>query len=95
MVFEDFQFDSLAMLSTHSAALNMVEASGPCHLVLDSGFSSTYAVPFFARRPMKQAALRLDIGGKMLSNLLGETISATKEFNLIGEYAILSDIKER
>lgn len=94
MVFEDFQFDSLAMLSTHSAALNTVEASGPCHLVLDSGFSSSYAVPFFARRPMKQAALRLDIGGKLLMNLLGETISATKEFNLIGEYAILGDIKE-
>lgn len=42
---------------------------------------------------MKQAAMRLNVGGKLLTNLLGETLS-TKDYNLTGELAILNDIKE-
>jgi len=37
--------------------------------------------------------LRLDVGGKLLTNLLTETISV-KEFNLQGEFGVANDIKE-
>ena len=53
----------------------------PCHLVINSGFSFTTAIPFFEQKPMKHAALRLDVGGKLMTNLLMESIS-NKEFNL-------------
>jgi actin-related protein 6 len=43
---------------------------------------------------MKHAALRIDVGGKLLSNLFCEMIS-TKDFNLHGEFMIVNDIKER
>ena len=42
---------------------------------------------------MKQAAQRVDIAGKKLTNLLGELLSG-KDYNLIGEVSILSEIKE-
>lgn len=57
-------------MTPHSAALNNI-AGGSCHLVLDCGQSFSQVVPFLSRRPLKQAAQRVDIGGKKLTNLLG------------------------
>ena len=68
--------------------------SSPACLVIDSGFSSTYGVPFFNGVPMKHAALRVDVGGKLLTNLLIETISH-KDFNLKGEFGVVNDMKEK
>ena len=50
-------------------------------MVLDSGFSFTYGVPFFNGIPLKYAATRIDVGGKLLTNLLNEVVSY-KEVNL-------------
>jgi actin-related protein 6 len=49
--------------------------------VIDSGFSFTYGVPFFNGLPLKHAATRIDVGGKLLTNLLTEVISY-KDVNL-------------
>lgn len=65
-----------------------------CQLVVDTGFSFTYTVPFFGGLPLKQAATRIDIGGKLLTNLLNEIISY-KEYNLTGETLLVNDIKEQ
>jgi actin-related protein 6 len=62
--------------------------------VIDSGFSFTYGVPFFNGIPIKHAAQRIDVGGKLLTNLLIETISH-KDFNLKGEFGIVNDMKEK
>ena len=50
-------------------------------MIVDSGFSFTYGVPFFNGYPLKYAATRIDVGGKLLTNLLNELISY-KEVNL-------------
>lgn len=42
---------------------------------------------------MKQGSLRLNVGGKLLTNLLAETLSL-KQFNLIGEYHVVSHMKD-
>lgn len=55
-----------------------------CQLVIDSGFSFTHVVPFFDGFPLKHASIRLDVGGKLLTNLMMETLSY-KEVNLQGE----------
>lgn len=60
-----------------------------CELVVDSGYSFTYAVPFFQGLPLKHAATRIDVGGKMLTNLLMETLSH-KDVNLRGETHIVN-----
>ena len=43
---------------------------------------------------MKQAAVRIDVGGKLMTNLLCEVISQ-KDFNLQGEFMLVNDIKEK
>jgi len=63
-------------------------------LVLESGFSFTYAVPFLGNYPIKHAATRIDIGGKLLTNLLTETLSF-KEINLQGETFLVNQVKEQ
>ena len=90
------------MVTPHTMLLrNMIaqqeeesKSNSPCHLVVDSGFSFTNVVPFFNGIPMKHSSLRLDVGGKLLTNLLTESISQ-KDFNLQGEFGIVNDIKER
>jgi len=78
VAFEDFEFDALLMTSTHSmireaaAQEHAADLSEICTLVLDSGFSFTYGVPFFNGLPLKYAATRIDAGGKLLTNLLNE-----------------------
>lgn len=62
-------------------------------MVIDSGFSQTYVVPCFEGIPMRHCATRIDVGGKLLSNLLMETLSF-KEINLKNEVAIVNQIKE-
>lgn len=62
--------------------------------MIDTGFSFTYGVPYFQGKPMKYAATRIDVGGKLLTNLLNEMISF-KEINLQGETHLVNDIKEQ
>lgn len=50
-------------------------------IVVDSGYSNTYVVPFFEGMPLKHCATRIDVGGKLLTNLLMEVLSY-KEINL-------------
>lgn len=100
VAFEDFEFDALLMSSTHSmireAAMqeHQLDLGEHCQMVLDSGFSFTYGVPFFDGKPLKYAATRIDAGGKLLTNLLNEQISY-KEVNLKGETHLVNDMKEQ
>lgn len=57
--------------------------------MIDSGYSFTYAVPFFNGLPMKHCAQRLDVGGKLLTSLLTDQISQ-KDFNLHHEFSIVN-----
>ena len=98
MVFEDLEFDALSQVSSHAmvrrAAIEERFASESiCHIVVDSGFSFTTIVPFFKGLPLKHASTRIDVGGKLLTNLLAENLSY-KEINLRGETHLVNDIKE-
>ena len=50
-------------------------------------------MPFFAGKPLAYAATRLDVGGKMITNYMGELISF-REINVMGEAVLLNEIKE-
>lgn len=74
------------------AALNQTKP-GICQLVIDSGHSFTQLVPYFDGLPLKFASKRIDVGGKLMTNLLCETLSY-KEVNLLGESYIVNQMKE-
>lgn len=96
MIFEDFKFNACFMGSSASMALkhNQKEFQSDVCLVIDSGFSFTYAIPFIQGHPLRYAAKRIDVGGKLLTNLLTEMVSY-KEVNLTGETLLVNDIKEQ
>jgi actin-related protein 6 len=101
MVFEDFGFDAFFKASSQTMVCEYAKEyfkdegiDDEGQLILDSGFSFTYAVPIFQGVPVRHASTRIDIGGKLLTNLLNEIISY-KEYNLTGETLLVNDIKEQ
>lgn len=46
-----------------------------CCLLVESGFSFTHIVPYIQGKKQKDAILRVDVGGKVLTNHLKEVIS--------------------
>ncbi|RHW69221.1 actin-like protein [Trypanosoma brucei equiperdum] len=49
-----------------------------CGMVVDFGFSSTTVVPYVNFIPLQDSIVRIDVGGKLLSNRLKELISFTQ-----------------
>lgn len=99
MAFEDLGFDSLFltmatnMVQQFALNKNKEELNPHCQLVVDSGFSFTHIVPYFNNYPINYATKRIDVGGKILTNLLKETISY-REYNMMDETLLISQIKE-
>ena len=76
LAFETFRFGSLLTQSAAAlAAFNDYDAHEPCSLVLDCGHSFCHAVPTFEAKPLAYAIRRVDVGGKLLGNVLKERIS--------------------
>lgn len=65
-----------------------------CCCVIDSGYSFTHVVPTHRGGAMTNAIRRLDIGGKVLTNLLKEAVTY-RQWNMMDEYHIVNDAKEQ
>ncbi|ODV91199.1 hypothetical protein CANCADRAFT_51969 [Tortispora caseinolytica NRRL Y-17796] len=90
IVFEEYEFNSLAKYpSAFYSAWN-----GPqCQLIIDCGFSSTNILPVYNNMVMLDAVRRIDIGGKLLTNWMKETISL-RHYNVMDETFLVNEIKE-
>ena len=64
-----------------------------CLLVIDSGYSHTTVTPVYQGRPIQQAVRRLDVGGKLLTNVLKELVSI-RHYNMLDETYIMNEVKE-
>lgn len=62
-------------------------------LIVESGHSATYVAPFFNSEFMSYACKKLDVGGKLLTNYLKESISF-KYLDLSKDYRTVGNIKE-
>jgi len=65
-----------------------------CCCVVDSGYSFTHVVPTHRGEALVKAIRRLDIGGKVLTNLLKEAVTY-RQWNMMDEYHIVNDAKEQ
>lgn len=66
-----------------------------CCLVVDSGYSATHVVPTHnGGQPVSSAIRRLNIGGKVLSNILKECVTY-RQWNMMDEFHIVNDAKEQ
>lgn len=62
-------------------------------LLIDSGYSHTTVTPLLYGRPVQAAIRRLEVGGKMLTNLLKE-LSSLRHWNLMDDSYLVTQIKE-
>jgi len=65
-----------------------------CCCVVDSGYSFTHIVPTHRGEALANAIRRLNVGGKVLTNLLKEAVTY-RQWNMMDEYHIVNDAKEQ
>ncbi|KAI0770071.1 actin-like protein Arp6 [Fomes fomentarius] len=98
-MFEEYEFRSYyrcspAALIPYGHLLRRPDLLSPEYLlVIDSGFSFTHVVPILDGAVVWDAVKRIDVGGKLLTNQLKETVSY-RQWNMMEETHIMNEIKE-
>ncbi|KAJ1658319.1 Actin- protein 6 [Dispira simplex] len=64
-----------------------------CIMVVDLGHAATYIAPLFRGKLCKSAIRKIDVGGKLLTNYLKETVSF-RQWNMMEETGVMGHIKE-
>jgi len=94
--FEEYNFKSMMRATAPALAAyeycNYVQKN-PCCVVVDSGYSFTHIVPFYKGKAILEATLRVDIGGKLLTNHLKEIISY-RQLHVLDETYVINQVKE-
>lgn len=94
--FEEYKFKSLLRAPAPTlSTLNYVcsNPSSLCCLVVDTGYSFTHIVPYYKSKVIPKAVLRIDVGGKLLTNHLKEIISY-RQLHVLDETYVLNQVKE-
>ena len=95
LVFEDFGFDGLIRINapTLAAYRHMKENATDFCLVVDSGYSFTHVIPFYKGKIILEGLLRINLGGKHITNYLKEIISY-RQLMVMDETFVVNQIKE-
>ncbi|KAJ2910624.1 Actin- protein 6 [Coemansia aciculifera] len=102
IVFEEYRFASLVRApATRLAAIGAGQAiygdnggEPECVLVVDIGHAFTYVVPYFQGRQISKGVRRVDVGGRMLTSYLKETVSF-RYWDMMDETYIMNAVKEK
>ena len=96
MLFEEYKFKSVLRTSAPAFSAFNYAASNPkalCTLVVDTGYSFTHIVPFYRQKFIPKAILRIDVGGKLLTNHLKE-VTSYRQLNVMDETYVMNQVKE-
>ncbi|CAI5442430.1 unnamed protein product [Caenorhabditis angaria] len=95
IMFEYFNFEDIlkGSASTFVAEHEYTIKNRNCSLVIDCGFSNTTISPFVDGLLIQDGVIRIDIGGKALTNKLKDWISY-RQLNVIEETHIINECKE-
>ncbi|ELU11988.1 hypothetical protein CAPTEDRAFT_183790 [Capitella teleta] len=97
VLFEEYQFKSV--FSANPSFLCQYKNSklypedALCTLVIDSGYSFTYIVPYHKENIVREGMKRINIGGKVLTNHLKEVISY-RQLMVMDETYVINQLKE-
>ncbi|KAJ1965188.1 Actin- protein 6 [Dipsacomyces acuminosporus] len=101
VIFEEYQFASLirapaTKLATVKAASVIYgdDVEPDCVLVVDVGHAFTYVVPYWNGKQVSAGVRRLDIGGRLLTNYMKETVSF-RYWDMMDETYIMNAVKEK
>lgn len=91
-MFEEYNIESLFKAPAPQIALGALN-NPDIALVVDSGYSFTHVIPFKLGQPLNAGIKRINVGGKVLTNFLKETISF-RHYNMMEETYLMNEIKE-
>ncbi|KJE91257.1 hypothetical protein, variant 2 [Capsaspora owczarzaki ATCC 30864] len=98
VAFEEHGFQSLLHTTAPELSAYQQRVDSPsaqeAQVVVDSGFSSTYVVPFVQGQMLPSCATRIDVGGKVLTNYLKDVLSY-RQINLMEETHVVNEMKEK
>ncbi|XP_050429470.1 actin-related protein 6 [Adelges cooleyi] len=94
--FEEYEFHSL--LRTNAGDLSSYRYHqehqlAKCCLVVETGYSFTHIVPYILQKKYKPGMLRINVGGKILTNHLKEVISY-RHLDVMEETYVMNQVKE-
>ena len=96
ILFEEYQFASILRTNPGDLSSYYNKQQFPneeCCLVVDSGYSFTHIVPYIHGRRVKDAVMRIDVGGKLLTNHLKEIVSY-RQIHVLDETYVMNAAKE-
>ncbi|KAL7680266.1 putative Actin family [Plasmopara halstedii] len=68
-------------------------STSSCHLVVDSGFSFTHVIPVINGKVYLPGLIRINVGGKLLTNYLKEIVSY-RQWNVMDDTSVINELKE-
>lgn len=96
ILYEEYNFASLLRTTCGQLARWKYTKENPnsqCCLVVDSGYSFTYVIPYVKDSRLKDGIRRIDVGGKALTNYLKDIISY-RQINVMDETYVVNQLKE-
>lgn len=94
--FEEYKFQSFFRTPAASLSGLKLVTSGRdclCCLVVDSGYSFTHVVPLYRGKIVPQGVLRINVGGKLLTNHLKDVVSY-RQLHVLEETCVINQVKE-
>lgn len=96
--FEEYEVQSLLRanptdLAYHAHIQSDINDSLPPCIVVDSGFSFTHIVPYIDGKKYFPSMIRIDIGGKLLTNYMKDIISY-RQLHVMEETYVINQVKE-
>lgn len=94
LFFEHFNFARVGRVLPHTCAVWGEADEAVVKVVVDCGYSATWIVPLLGGNPVLRASSmrRLDVGGKLLTNLFKEELS-WRHVNLMDDTKLVEDCK--
>ena len=96
ILFEEYGFRSVTRCTSGNLSAFHYHTDhplAPSCLVIDSGFSFTHIMPFCGLTPLMNGFVRIDVGGKFLTNQLKDLISY-RQINVADETYVINQVKE-
>lgn len=94
--FEEYEVDALLRIPVGDLSVHKYHRDRPrelCCLLVDSGFSFTHIVPYIQGKKQKDAIVRIDVGGKLLTNHLKD-VTSYRQLNVMDETYVINQVKE-
>ncbi|MEJ1277120.1 ARP6 actin-related protein 6 [Cricetulus griseus] len=96
ILFEEYQFQAVLRVNAGALSAHRYFRDNPselCCIIVDSGYSFTHIVPYCRSKKKKEAIIRINVGGKLLTNHLKEIISY-RQLHVMDETHVMNQVKE-